>query len=217
VGQPFSPKSNAIAKLSLWMIVVIICGGLAFAMGFVRTDYVTGKHEVLEQNVPFSHKHHVKGLGLDCRFCHFSVERSAFAGIPDTQTCMTCHSEIWKTSAALKPVRDSFANNQPLEWKKVYRLPGYVYFNHSVHIAKGVGCVSCHSTVSEMPRITQERTFLMKDCMECHQHPEKFIRPLDAIYDENWKPFSDEERQLQVMHQNHVQPQNLTDCTRCHR
>jgi hypothetical protein len=211
--QPFSPKSNSIAKLSLWLAVIAIAGGLAFAMGFMRTDYITGKHEQLEQPIPFSHKHHVKGLGLDCRFCHVGVERAAFAGIPDTQTCLTCHSEIWKNAAVLAPVREQ----KSLPWLKIYRLPGYVYFNHSVHIAKGVGCVSCHGVVSEMPRITQERSFLMKDCMECHQHPEKNIRPLDQIFNEAWVPFPNHAEQLSLMKINHVHAQNLTDCTRCHR
>jgi hypothetical protein len=217
VGQPFSPESNAIAKLSIWLTIVLISGGLAFATGFVRSDYVTGRHDQIEQPLPFSHKHHVQGLGLDCRFCHTSVERSAFAGIPDTQTCMTCHSEIWKGSKALQPVRDSYTQNKNLSWLKVYRLPDYVYFDHSIHVSKGVGCVSCHGKVSEMPRITQERTFMMKDCLTCHEHPEQFVRPLDQLFNESWKSPESPKAQWTIFHANHVEVQNLTDCSRCHR
>lgn len=193
--QPFSPRANHLSRLSLWLAVVLSVVILGLTTGFIRSDYLSGRNDVIEQPVSFSHKHHVQGLGLDCRFCHTSVETSANAGIPDTQTCMTCHSEIWKTAEALKTVRESAEQNKPLNWYKVYRLPDYVYFNHSAHVAKGVGCTTCHGNVAEMPRIRQFRPFFMKSCNECHQHPEKVVRlPL---------------------HQAHSQ--NLTDCARCHR
>src|SRR6185312_7602198 len=117
----------------------------------VRSPYETMQNEAREQPVAFSHEHHVSGLGIDCRYCHTTVETSSFAGLPPTETCMTCHSRLWTEAPMLAPVRQSFATQQPLEWKRVNQLPGFVYFNHSIHVNKGIGCSTCHGQVDQMP------------------------------------------------------------------
>ena len=141
-----------------------------------------------QQPVPFSHKHHVSDDGIDCRYCHTSVEKSSFAGLPPTETCMTCHSQIWTDSPMLAPVRASFATNTPLKWNRVHDLPGYVYFNHSIHVAKGIGCSTCHGRVDQMPLTRKTETLYMKWCLDCHRNPQKYIRPRDKIYDMAWQP-----------------------------
>jgi hypothetical protein len=220
LSQPFSPRSNSLARLSIFIAIV---GGLAcYAVGATLTQsgYHTGVGESIEQPIPFSHKHHVQGLGLDCRFCHTTVERSASAGFPDTKTCMTCHSQIWKDEKILKPVRDSYRTGQPLLWYKVNRLPDYVYFNHSAHVNKGVGCVSCHGEVSKEPTVIQVRSFFMKDCMSCHLSPEGHLRPVSEEFNEDWTQKNDFNHDdtigMRLMHDQHVKVQRITDCSRCH-
>ena len=198
MSQPFSPSSNPLSRLSIFIVVVLVLGSLALGTTMVRSNYNTGVDDPIAQPIAFSHQHHVQGLGLDCRFCHTSVERAAQAGYPDTHTCMTCHSEIWKNAQMLAPVRESARLQKPLSWKRVYRLPDYVHFNHGIHVTKGVGCVTCHGDVEHMPVIKQTRTFMMKDCVSCHQEPEKFLGTL-------------------VVSQFHIHAQPLTDCNRCHQ
>jgi Cytochrome c7 and related cytochrome c len=138
--------------------------------------------------VPFSHQHHVAGLGLDCRYCHTSVENSSFAGIPPTKTCMNCHSEIWTNADILEPVRASYRNGTPIWWTKLHDLPDYVYFNHEIHINKGIGCASCHGPVDEMPLTYAHASLQMEWCLDCHRNPAKNIRPVgDPIYNIGWK------------------------------
>ncbi len=168
--------------------------GIALAVGGVgswwvapRTDYRTGMGLVMEQPVPFSHEHHVAGLGIDCRFCHGGVTQAAAAGMPTTDTCMTCHSQIWTNAALLAPVRESLAKGQPLRWNRVNALPDYVYFNHAIHIAKGVGCASCHGTVDRMPLMTKAHGFTMQFCLDCHRNPAPNLRPPAAIFDTEWQ------------------------------
>ena len=133
-----------------------------------------------EQPIPFSHAHHVGGLGIDCRYCHTSVETSSFAGIPPTKTCMNCHSQIWSTSPTLEPVRESFRTGVSIQWTRVNDLPDYVYFNHSIHVNKGIGCESCHGRVDRMPLTWQENSLQMDWCLDCHRDPGKHIRPRDG-------------------------------------
>jgi hypothetical protein len=216
VSQPFSPSTNALARLSLFVGIVVACGALVLGMTWFRTDYPNDVHIEVEQPIPFSHKHHVQGLGLDCRFCHFSVERSAAAGMPDSRTCMTCHSQIWKDAKVLEPVRKSFETNTPLRWLRVHRLPDYVYFDHSIHVNKGVGCVTCHGDVSQMPSVQRVKAFRMKDCLECHLAPEVNLRPQDQLFNENFKPATLEEGQRLSL-QYHLSHQSMTDCNHCHR
>src|SRR5262249_46164795 len=139
-----------------------------------------------EQPVPFSHRHHVGGIGLDCRYCHTTVEVSSFAGIPPTKTCMNCHSQIWTNSAMLEPVRESFRSGKSIEWNRVHHLAGFVYFDHSIHVKKGVGCVTCHGRVDQMPLTWQESSLQMEWCLGCHRNPERFVRPREQVFSMDW-------------------------------
>jgi hypothetical protein len=172
----------------------------------------------LEQPVPFSHKHHVGELGLDCRYCHSTVETSASAGFPPTHTCMTCHSQIWQNAKMLEPVRESYRLGKPIEWNRAYRIPHYVYFNHSIHVNKGVGCTSCHGQVNEMPILWRDQTFFMRECLACHREPEKYLRPADQIFNLDWHaPDNQSLLGTKLVEQYHIPLTRLTDCYTCHR
>lgn len=191
--QVFNRGANGLARMSL-VILGLVVTSLALTLNELqRSPYVTKQGERLEQPVPFSHQHHVAGLGLDCRYCHTSVENSSFAGIPPTKTCMNCHSEIWTNADILEPVRASYRNNTPIWWTKLHDLPDYVYFNHEIHINKGIGCASCHGPVDEMPLTYAHASLQMEWCLDCHRNPAKNIRPIgDPIYNIGWKgPNSD--------------------------
>ena len=142
----------------------------------------------VEQPVQFSHKHHVGDDGIDCRYCHTSVEKGASAGMPETHTCMSCHSQIWSDSAELQAVRASYVSGQPLRWNKVHDMPDFVYFNHSIHIKKGVGCETCHGRVDEKPLMFKSHTMTMSWCLDCHRQPEKYLRPREAVFTMGYKP-----------------------------
>ncbi len=169
------------------------------------------------QPVPFSHKHHVSGLGLDCRYCHTSVEVAQNAGMPPTETCMTCHSQIWTNAFILAPVRQSLAQHQPLRWQRVYTLPDYVYFDHSIHIAKGVGCTECHGPIGDMPLTWKAVDLYMSWCLECHRNPAPHLRPRDAVFDPYWQRTADTPSGETLMAQYHIHPNTLSDCSVCHR
>jgi len=161
--------------------------------------------------------HDVGGLGLDCRFCHTGVETAGNAGLPPTYTCMTCHSQIWTNAALLAPVRRSLADNQPIAWHRINDLPDYVYFNHAIHIAKGVGCASCHGDVQAMPLMQKAKTFTMGFCLDCHRDPVPHLRPKDALFDMEWHRTQATPSPAALMAQYHVTARNLTDCSICHR
>jgi MoCo/4Fe-4S cofactor protein with predicted Tat translocation signal len=239
MAQIFHRSTNVIAKVSILGAVFII-GAVTWVLGAInRSPYVTQVNVVRAQPVPFSHKHHVRQLGIDCRYCHTSVEESSFAGLPPTETCMTCHSQIHATSPMLEPVRESWRTNQPLPWTRVHDLPEFAYFNHGIHLKKGMGCVSCHGPVDQMPLIWAENTLHMEWCLQCHRAPEQFVRPRQYIFDgrsleeiANAPEFQDYLRQefpdlaqrqpvdLVALRQQLVQAykiQKLTDCSVCHR
>lgn len=191
--QVFNRGANGLARMSL-VILGLVVTSLALTLNELqRSPYVTKQGERLEQPVPFSHQHHVAGLGLDCRYCHTSVENSSFAGIPPTKTCMNCHSEIWTNADILEPVRASYRNNTPIWWTKLHDLPDYVYFNHEIHVNKGIGCASCHGPVDEMPLTYAHASLQMEWCLDCHRNPAKNIRPTgDPIFNLAWRgPSSD--------------------------
>jgi hypothetical protein len=169
--------------------------------------------------VPFSHEHHAGVLGIDCRYCHTSVESSSFAGIPSTKTCMNCHSQIWVGSATLQQVRSSYRTGEPLRWERIYNLPGFVYFDHSIHVQKGIGCSSCHGRVDQMPFTYQVPSLLMEWCVDCHRHPEREIRPREAVFDMNYeKPADQLTLGRQLVDEYHVRGErHLTSCSVCHR
>lgn len=187
MAQIFDRSSNALARASL-----VLTGLLVIALGVTldqlqRSPWVTRQGQRPEQPVPFSHKHHVTGLGLQCQYCHTSVEKSSYAGIPPTKTCINCHAQIWTNAALLQPVRDSWATGESLPWIKVHDLPDYVYFSHQIHVNKGIGCASCHGRVDQMPLMYAQNTLQMEWCLDCHRNPAKNLRPTSQIYNMAWE------------------------------
>ena len=186
--QIFHRSANTLSKLSLAGLLIVV-GSLIFtAILVARSNYVTRAHEYVEQPVQFSHRHHVKDDGIDCRYCHTSVETSPFAGIPPTKTCMNCHSQIWSQAPILEPIRASFREDKPMRWVRVHDLPDFVYFNHSIHVKKGMGCETCHGRIDNMPLTLQENTLQMEWCINCHRNPANYVRPRAEIYTMSYKP-----------------------------
>ncbi|HEV7701569.1 MAG TPA: cytochrome c3 family protein, partial [Pyrinomonadaceae bacterium] len=187
MAQFFKRSANNIARIS--MVSVVLVGGLAFFAytQIARSSYLTNRYLERQQPIQFSHKHHAGDDGIDCRYCHQTVETTASAGMPSTQTCMNCHSQLFADQSYLEPVRASFRDNKPIEWERVHDLPEYVYFNHSIHVAKGVGCSTCHGQIDNMPAVYQENTLQMEWCLACHREPEKFIRPKGEVFNMQWQ------------------------------
>lgn len=219
MAQVFKPRANAFARMILLgaLIAVALTGGLVYA--FVRTPYFTGVDVAPPQPVPFSHEHHVNGLGIDCRYCHTSVEDAASAGMPPTHTCMTCHSQVWTNAEMLEPVRQSLATDTPLRWTRVNDLPDFAYFNHSMHVQHGVGCDTCHGRIDRMPLVRKANTLSMQWCLECHRDPAPQLRPRDQVFNLNWQPPKDREALGQeLVKAYHVDTSGrLTNCYTCHR
>ena len=213
----FRPGANLAAATTLLVIAASLAGGIGWWWIGPRVDYATSVGWPVRQPVPFSHQHHVAGLGIDCQFCHASVEVSSNAGLPPTYTCMTCHSQIWTNAVLLAPVRASLASDKPIAWNRVTDLPDYVYFNHSIHIAKGVGCASCHGDVSAMALTYKAQTLSMDFCLSCHRDPAPRLRPREAIYNTQWRRTSDTPSGEALIADYHVGSRNLTDCSICHR
>jgi hypothetical protein len=214
--QIFHRSANSLARISILALIglVALLGWLGLEL--FRSRYVTRQSEVIPQPVPFSHNHHVAGLGIDCRYCHTSVERSATAGIPPIATCMNCHKQIWTNAELLEPIRAAYASRMPVQWQRVHDLPDYVYFNHSVHVAKGVGCVSCHGRVDQMPLMYQDKPLTMEWCLSCHRDPVKNLRPRSEVTNMNWQPPADIEA-LQARLAKEYDVHSLISCSTCHR
>ena len=218
--QIFYRSSNTIAKVTLIGGPLLVAATLWLCLVFTRSSYGTGAGEVRDQTVPFSHEHHVGILGIDCRYCHTSVEHSPNAGIPPTETCMNCHSQMWVGSDMLQPVRASYQTGQSLTWHRVYNLPGFVYFDHSIHVHKGIGCSSCHGRIDEMPFTYQVPSLLMEWCLDCHRHPEPNLRKQADVFNVKWYPPPDQlerGRELAKSNTRSAIPVNLTTCSVCHR
>ena len=214
--QLFRPSANNLARVTLAGVVALAVGGIALLMGFDRSDYNTEVGYAVEQPVQFSHQHHVGTLGIHCGYCHTSVEVSAFAGIPPTHTCMSCHSQIWINSPMLEPVRASYRSGESIQWARVHDLPEFVYFNHSIQLNKGIGCASCHGRVDQMPQVFKVASLQMQWCLDCHRAPEKHIRPRDQIYNMEYTyPPNQTEVGERLMREYGVQ--RLVDCYTCHR
>ncbi len=177
MAQIFRPSANTIARVSIAAVILLLGTTLAVAYIMDRGPWTTGVRVAPEQPIEFSHKHHVKDDGIDCRYCHTGVETSSFAGLPPTETCMTCHSQIWTTAIVTAPIRESWQTGKSIEWVRVHDLPDFVYFNHSIHINKGIGCSTCHGQVNEMPLTYKVNTLNMNWCLNCHRQPERYIRP----------------------------------------
>ena len=213
----FGPRANLFMNMALFAAAGLLVFLLVLVWVVPVMGYNTQETYIPPQPVPFSHKHHVSGLGLDCRYCHTTVEVSQNAGIPPTHTCMTCHSQIWTSAEILAPVRQSLAEEKPLRWTAVYILPDYVYFDHSIHIAKGVGCTECHGPIGDMPLTRKATTLYMSWCLACHRDPAPHLRPLDQVFNPNWQRTPDTPSGEQLMAQYHIHPETLSDCGVCHR
>jgi hypothetical protein len=219
MSQIFHRSTNTISRFSLFG-ALFLAAALVWAVALVNESaYVTEAGVAREQPLQFSHAHHVGGLGLDCRYCHTSVEESAFANVPPTKTCMNCHSQVWADSPMLEPVRASFRTGTSLRWTRVNDLPDFVYFNHSIHVAKGVGCETCHGRVDRMPLMSQHASLQMTWCLECHRQPDRYLRPRDAVFRMGYTPAGDQMaigRRLVADYK--VRPAvELTSCSICHR
>jgi hypothetical protein len=220
--QIFHRSTNTLAKLSIFGGLFIL-GFAAWALAEInRSSWNTGAYVEREQPVQFSHKHHVGDDGIDCRYCHTSVETSNSAGLPPTKTCMNCHSQIYSDSPYLEPVRASWKTNKPIEWTRVHDLPDYVYFNHSIHVNKGVGCSTCHGRVDEMPLVYQFASLQMEWCLQCHREPERFLRDRKDIFNMKWRAENktkdeiafglEKKKEYNVRHKAILQ-----SCSTCHR
>ena len=216
--QIFHRSSNTLARVSI-LGGLFIVGALSFAVyGYMTGDYTTQVNVARDQPVRFSHEHHVAGLGIDCRYCHTTVESSNFAGIPATKICMTCHSQIWTNAAMLAPVRKSLADNTPIPWTRVAKLPDYVFFRHDIHIAKGVACVECHGRIDRMPLTYRAKAFTMQFCIDCHRDPAPHLRPKDHVTDMAWKPPADARKEGEkIAAHEGIRFGELTHCYVCHR
>src|SRR5215472_4013955 len=214
--QIFHHSMNTISRASIAGLVLLI-GGLGYFFWAVNmSPYYTSAKLSLDQPVQFSHKHHTTDDGIDCRYCHTSVETSGFAGIPPTETCMTCHSQIWTNATMLEPVRASYATGHSIEWARVNALPDFVYFNHSIHVKKGIGCTTCHGQVGEMPITWKENTLYMRWCINCHKHPEQYVRRREDVF----KPIYDPPANQLELGRQLVKEYNIktfTNCDACHR
>ena len=219
MAQLFHRSANSISKISLAVAVIGAGGLLAFAYAMDRGYYITDVKVVKDQPVPFSHKHHVADDGIDCRYCHTGVETSSFAGIPPTKTCMTCHSILFVDSPFLEPVRASYRTGAPIAWNRVHKLDQFAYFDHSIHIAKGIGCFTCHGAVDQMPLVRQVASLQMEWCLDCHRQPEKYLRPKDQVFNMSYRPPSDQiALGLQLKQEYHIRDsRDLTSCSTCHR
>ena len=217
MAQLFPPVFDLYAKLFALVALLLLAGGAYSFYLLNRSPYWTNVGVALPQPVPFSHKHHAGELGIDCRFCHTSVATSPYAGMPDTQTCMTCHSQVWKDSPMLAPVRQSYAENIPIKWNRVAEMPGFVYFDHSIHVNKGVGCSSCHGRIDEMPITWKSTDMEMQWCLSCHRHPEGQLRPLNQVYQMDWTPAKNPHLVENWVKERGIQKGHLTDCSACHR
>jgi hypothetical protein len=216
MSQIFHHSTNTLSRLSIFGGIFVIAF-LVWAWAELNAStYATRAKVPVEQPVPFSHEHHVGGLGIDCRYCHTTVETSSFANIPPTKTCMNCHSQIWSTAPMLEPVRESFRTDKSIRWIRVHDLPDYVYFNHSIHVAKGVGCTTCHGQVNKMPLMWQESSLQMTWCLDCHRHPERFVRPRSEVFSVTYTPPAD---QLALGRKlvKEYSIRSLTSCSTCHR
>jgi len=214
--QIFHRSTNTFSKASIFGSVFILAFLLWLFGAWSRSSWATQAGVAREQPVPFSHAHHVGDVGLDCRYCHTSVETSGFANIPPTKTCMNCHSQIWSASPTLEPVRDSFRTDRSIAWTRVHDLPDFAYFNHSIHVNKGVGCETCHGRVDKMPLTWQKASLQMEWCLDCHRHPEQYVRPREEVFTMGYEPpIEQEELGRRLVKEYKIQ--SLTSCSTCHR
>ncbi len=219
MSQLFQPRADAVLRFVLWTALLGGITTLVTAEGLSHSAWLTGRDMIQPQPTEFSHQHHAGELGIDCRYCHTTVETAATAGMPPTYTCMTCHSQIWTNARMLAPVRESLINGTPLHWQRVGRLPEYVYFDHAVHVKNGIGCSTCHGDMTHMQMTWQPHAFSMAFCVSCHRAPQDKLRPQDQIFNMQWQPPADQsQRGKALLAQYHINTSGLlTDCSTCHR
>jgi hypothetical protein len=215
----FKPSANFLARFSLVAVATVLGGGLLGLWGYFRTPYYAGLQEEIAQPVLFDHRHHVVDDLIDCRYCHFNVDRGATAGIPSTEMCLNCHSQVWNKSPKLEPVRRSYFTGQPIEWNRVHQLPDFTYFNHSIHVNKGIGCATCHGRIDQMPAVTKVATLQMSWCLDCHRNPAPNLRPRDQITNMAWQPPDDPvaAKTLATDLMKTYDVHSRVSCTTCHR
>lgn len=218
--QIFHPRMTLLGRVAFVGVpLMAVVFGTMLAYGTEWSSWETQRFVTYAQPVPFSHEHHVGGLGIDCRFCHQGADESSFAGMPTTKVCMTCHTQIWQTSGMLEPVRASWYTRQPIEWTRVHDLPDYVYFNHEIHAIKGVGCSECHGDVGQMRLMRRENNLQMRWCLNCHEDVKKVLRPQEAVFDPTYvHPANQAEIGARLAAENHIRTAaELTNCSTCHR
>lgn len=215
MAQIFHPRSGLYAKLTMLALLAAVAVCIGVWRGL--TAEPDSENEAVEQPVPFSHQHHVGEVGIDCRYCHAGVETDAFAGMPPISTCMTCHSQLFTDQPPLAPLIESWRTGLPLHWNRVNDLPDFVYFDHSIHVAKGVGCVSCHGRVDRMPLMRRVASLSMKWCLDCHRHPERFVRPREEAFAMDSREPDDDALGTHLVEAYRIDGRRLTDCSVCHR
>ena len=219
MAQIFHRSTNTLSRVSLFSALFLAGLALVVTLVVARSPYMTNANVIREQPFQFSHKHHVGDVGLDCRYCHTSVETSAVAGIPPTKTCMNCHSLLFADSQELEPVRESFRSGKSIEWVKVHQLADFVYFNHSIHVSKGIGCSTCHGQVNQMPLVWQANSLQMEWCLGCHRDPEPYLRPRGEVFNMDWRaPDNQLELGAELAKEYQIRSvRELTSCSTCHR
>jgi len=215
MSQIFKPSTNTLAKVTLFGAIFFLLLSVWILVSLNRSAYATRQTIIRAQPVPFSHDHHTEAMGISCLYCHTSVEESAFAGVPPTATCMNCHKLIWNDSPMLEPVRESFRSGEPIQWARVNDLPDFVYFNHSIHVAKGVGCATCHGRVDKMPLLRQAVSLQMEWCLDCHRTPQDFVRPRSEIFNMEWE--AEDQATLGAKLVEEYEIESLLSCSVCHR
>ena len=216
MAQFFPRTANSIARLT---VLGAICGVALFALGsyfIVESPYETRQGVPRQQPIAFSHEHHAGDLGIDCRYCHTTVETSSFANLPATKICMNCHSQMWAVTPILEPLRESYRSGRSIAWTRVHDLPDFVYFNHSIHVHNGIGCSTCHGRVDKMPITWQAEPLRMQWCLDCHRHPERYVRPRDQVFNMDYQPPANQiALGNRLISEYHIQ--SLISCSTCHR
>lgn len=212
----YSSSANSIYWLAIGAAAMSVIVLPVIFIGWARTPYATGEQQPVEQPIKFDHRHHVRDDGIDCLYCHAGADSSSYAGVPATSVCMGCHAQIWTNSPELAPVRESYFSGRPLHWQRVSRLPDFVFFDHSIHVHKGVGCVSCHGRVDQMGQVYAAEPLTMRFCLDCHRDPQRHLRPLDAITDMDWRPSRPQEEVGRALAAQYG-VRSVTHCTACHR
>lgn len=215
MSQIFPQWTNKLPAVLLAVVAIIGAGGVGFLWYYGSPKYTDVGYRPT-QPVPFSHKLHAGDLGMDCRYCHSNIERSAIANVPATQTCMNCHTLVLPQSEKMLAVRESWATGKPIEWVNVHLLPQYAYFNHSLHLNAGIGCISCHGNIAEMEKVQQMQPLSMSWCLDCHRNPEPHLRPVDQITNMSYTPPADQAAFAErVKEEKKLNP--TQDCSGCHR